>query len=277
MTMTNIKIKASMHYLKTVLDQNPEFIPSLILFCIGTIFKFLNLSFSYVFFVLSVLVCGFNVFVSGLRSATKLKFSEKTLITIASVGSVIINESFEAFLILVFFRIGESLEKIAKSKSKEDINKISKILPDTAHLFSNGTEKEITATKLNPGDIFIVYPFEKIPCDGTIIEGKTYLNLNAITGESMPVLADVGSKVLSGSINTNSTIKIKTEKYKPLLIKVAFHPKKNIFYKCRYKITTSTGNSIDFILKGFGSYLEEHIVEDNKYTEYKRCNFKFDS
>ena len=70
---------------------------------------------------------------------------------------------------------------------------------------------------------------------------------------------------------------IKTEKYKPLLIKVAFHPKKNIFYKCRYKITTSTGNSIDFILKGYGSYLEEHIVEDNKYTEYKRCNFKFDS
>ena len=68
---------------------------------------------------------------------------------------------------------------------------------------------------------------------------------------------------------------IKTEKYKPLLIKVAFHPKKNIFYKCRYKITTSTGNSIDFILKGFGSYLEEHIVEDTKYTEYKRCDFKF--
>ena len=67
---------------------------------------------------------------------------------------------------------------------------------------------------------------------------------------------------------------IKTEKYKPLLIKVAFHPKKNIFYKCRYKITTSTGNSIDFILKGFGSYLEEHIVEDTKYTEYKRCDFK---
>ena len=68
---------------------------------------------------------------------------------------------------------------------------------------------------------------------------------------------------------------IKSQKYKPLLIKVAFHPKKNIFYKCRYKITTSTGNSVDFILKGFGSYLEEHIVEDNKYTEYKRCDFKF--
>ena len=70
---------------------------------------------------------------------------------------------------------------------------------------------------------------------------------------------------------------IKTEKYKPLLIKVAFHPKKNIFYKCRYKITTSTGNEIDFILKGHGSYLEEHIVEDTKYIEYKRCDFKFDA
>ena len=59
---------------------------------------------------------------------------------------------------------------------------------------------------------------------------------------------------------------IKSEKYKPLLIKVSFHPKKNIFYKCRYKITTSTGNSIDFILKGYGSYLEEHIIEYNKYN-----------
>ena len=59
---------------------------------------------------------------------------------------------------------------------------------------------------------------------------------------------------------------IKSKKYKPLLIKVSFHPKKNIFYKCRYKITTSTGNSIDFILKGYGSYLEEHIIEYNKFN-----------
>ena len=63
---------------------------------------------------------------------------------------------------------------------------------------------------------------------------------------------------------------IKSEKYKPLLIKVSFHPKKNIFYKCRYKITTSTGNSIDFILKGHGSYLEEHIIEYNKYKLEKK-------
>ena len=62
----------------------------------------------------------------------------------------------------------------------------------------------------------------------------------------------------------------KSEKYKPLLIKVAFHPKKNIFYKCRYKITTSTGNAIDFILKGNGSYLEEHIIEYNKFKFEKK-------
>jgi hypothetical protein len=53
----------------------------------------------------------------------------------------------------------------------------------------------------------------------------------------------------------------KDAKYKPLCIKVMFRPKKNIFYKCRYKITTNTGNTIDFILKGNGSYLEEHIIE----------------
>ena len=70
---------------------------------------------------------------------------------------------------------------------------------------------------------------------------------------------------------------IKSQKYKPLIIKVSFHPKKNIFYKCRYKITTSTGNSIDFILKGHGSYLEEHIIEYNKINlkNYKVDNEKF--
>ena len=66
---------------------------------------------------------------------------------------------------------------------------------------------------------------------------------------------------------------IKSKKYKPLMIKVSFHPKKNIFYKCRYKIATSTGNSIDFILKGHGSYLEEDIIEYNKIN---LKNFKVD-
>ena len=70
---------------------------------------------------------------------------------------------------------------------------------------------------------------------------------------------------------------IKSKKYKPLLIKVSFHPKKNIFYKCRYKITTSTGNSIDFILKGYGSYLEEDIIEYNKINlkDYRVDEEKF--
>ena len=63
---------------------------------------------------------------------------------------------------------------------------------------------------------------------------------------------------------------IKSEKYKTFLIKVSFHPKKNIFYKYRYKITTSTDNSIDFILKGHDSYLEEHIIEYNKYKLEKK-------
>ena len=211
MRISAIKEKTDTNYLKAVLNQNLEFIPSVILFCIGAVFKVLNFSFSYVFFVSSVLVCGFSIFVSGTHSALKFKFSEKTLITIASIGSIFINGPIESLLILILFRISESLEKIAKSKSKKDINNISKIMPDTAHLLLNGTEKKVMAKELKIGDIFIVYPFEKIPCDGTIIEGKTYLTLSAITGESLPVLANVGSKVLSGSINTSSTIKVRTD------------------------------------------------------------------
>lgn len=162
--------------------------------------------------MLAVLVCGYKIFRSGIISILNFRFSEKTLITIASVASLFINEAIEALLILVFFRIGESLEKIAKGETRKSINKISKIIPDSANLIFNNTESKVPSMSLSVGDIFIVHPFERIPCDGTIIEGETYLNLSAITGESLPVLANVGSCVLSGSINTTGTIKVKTEK-----------------------------------------------------------------
>lgn len=182
---------------------------ALILEALGLFFKALGYSFSIVFSLFSVCVCGYKIFLDGFFSTLKLKFSEKTLITIASLASIFIGETEEAFMLLLLFKVGETLENIAKSKSRQNINKISEIMPDTANLLVEGEEKSVLATSLKVGDIFCVHPFQKIPCDGIILEGESSVNLSNINGESLPQTVSPGDEVFSGSLNNSGTIKVR--------------------------------------------------------------------
>ncbi len=110
--------------------------------------------------------------------------------------------------------------------------------------YGHGTVTREEQEDMDMCDDNSVFDFEQT---NGVIYGPTEVLFDLPVGPALP------------SVNTKLS-----QKFKPFVIKVAFHPKKNIFYKCRYKITTSTGNEIDFTLKGFGSYLEEHIVEYNK-------------
>lgn len=192
--------------------QNPEVILALILEALGLFFKALGYSFSIVFSLFSVCVCGYKIFLDGFFSTLKLKFSEKTLISIASLASIFIGETEEAFMLLFLFKVGETLESIAKSKSRQSINKISEIMPDTANLLVEGEEKSVLATSLKVGDIFCVHPFQKIPCDGVILEGESSVNLSNINGESLPQTVFPGNEVFSGSLNNSGTLKVKVTK-----------------------------------------------------------------
>lgn len=189
--------------------QNPEVILALILEALGLFFKALGYSFSIVFSLFSVCVCGYKIFLDGFFSTLKLKFSEKTLITIASLASIFIGETEEAFMLLLLFKVGETLENIAKSKSRQNINKISEIMPDTANLLVEGEEKSVLAISLKVGDVFCVHPFQKIPCDGVILEGESSANLSNINGESLPQTVSPGDEVFSGSLNNSGTIKVR--------------------------------------------------------------------
>ena len=189
--------------------QNPEVILALILEFLGLFFKALGYSFSIVFSLFSVFICGYKIFLDGFFSTLKLKFSEKTLISIASLASIFIGETEEAFMLLFLFKVGETLESIAKSKSRQNINKISEIMPDTANLLVEGEEKSVLATSLKVGDIFCVHPFQKIPCDGVILEGESSVNLSNINGESLPQTVFPSNEVFSGSLNNSGTIKVR--------------------------------------------------------------------
>ena len=179
---------------------------------LGTLLNITRSRLSFLFFFFAVVLCGFEIFKAGFLSTLKLKFSEKTLITIASLAAIFIGNATESLFLLIFFKLGETLEDVAKSESRGNMNKISKIMPDTAHLFLENNEKIVSATSLKVGDVFVVYPFERIPCDGIVLEGTSSVNMSNITGESLPIDIYKGTKVFSGSVNMSGTIKIKAEK-----------------------------------------------------------------
>ena len=207
-----LKIDNRRKFFYLFFKQNPEVILALILKALGLFFKAIGCSFSIVFSLFSVCVCGYKIFLDGFFSTLKLKFSEKTLITVASLASIFIGEVNEAFLLLLLFKLGETLESIAKSKSRVNINKISEIMPDTANLLVEGEEKSVLATSLKIGDVFCVHPFQKIPCDGVILEGESSITLSNINGECLPQTVFPGDEVFSGSLNNSGTLKVKVTK-----------------------------------------------------------------
>lgn len=118
----------------------------------------------------------------------------------------------EACAVLLFYKVGQWFEAYAVNKSRKSISSLMDIRPDYANLIYNDKIEKISPEKVKINDIIIVYPGEKIPLDGYIIEGVSTLDTSSLTGESMPYDVKENDNVLSGSVNLTQTIKIKVEK-----------------------------------------------------------------
>ena len=120
---------------------------------------------------------------------------------------------FESSAIVIFFiKIGKYIENINKNKTKKAIQDLMTITPNNAVIERDGKEDIVTIDEIKKGDIVVCKPGEKIAVDGVVVEGTTHINESFITGESVPVKREVGSKVTAGSINFEGTIKYKAEK-----------------------------------------------------------------
>ena len=117
-----------------------------------------------------------------------------------------------AGIIIALILLGKYFESRSKGKTSEAIKKLMGLQPKTAILIINGTEVETPIDEVMVGDIILVKPGEKIPVDGTVIEGNTSVDESMLTGESIPVEKNVGSKVTGASINKNGSIKFRAEK-----------------------------------------------------------------
>ena len=162
--------------------------------------------------LVATVLSGWRTFLKGIKSVFRLRIDETTLLTIAVIAAFALGEFVEAAMVTILFAVGEIVEEKAVSASRNDIAKLAQIRPDNATVLINGKEVVKAAEEVEIGSTVVVKPHERVPLDGVISMGNTTLDASALTGESVPVDAEVGSEVMSGMINGNSLIEIKTTK-----------------------------------------------------------------
>ena len=186
---------------------------ALILFLISLIIPFENAWINIGIYIISYLIVGLDVLIEAIKNIFKGEvFDENFLMTIATIGAFAIGEYPEAVAVMLFYQVGEMFQSYAVDKSRKSIASLMDIRPDFANIKKNGSIEKVSPDKISIGDIIIVKPGEKVPLDGTIVDGNSMLDTSALTGESVPREVNIGDEVLSGSINQNGLIEIKVTK-----------------------------------------------------------------
>lgn len=139
-------------------------------------------------------------------------FDENFLMTIATIGALILGEHSEGVAVMLFYQIGEWFQSYAVSKSRKSITSLMDIRPDYANIEQDGKLIQVDPDEVQIGDTIIVKPGERIPIDGIIINGVSTLDTSALTGESMPREVEAGRDVISGCINQTGILTIQTTK-----------------------------------------------------------------
>ena len=170
-------------------------------------------------YLVPYLIVGYDVLLKALKGIRKRQpFDEYLLMGVASIGAFVIatftGEGYtEATAVMWFYQVGELFESYAVGKSRENISNLMDIRPDYANIENeNGEFEKVDPDEVEIGTIIVVKPGERIPIDGVVVEGTSMLNTVALTGESLPREAKEGSEVLSGCINVNGLLRIRTTK-----------------------------------------------------------------
>ena len=137
-------------------------------------------------------------------------FDENFLMAIATVGAFATAEYPEAVFVMLFYRVGELFEHMAVGKSRASIAALMDIMPEYANLEGEGGITETDPEDVPVGSIIVIKPGERVPLDGIVIEGSSALNTMALTGESLPRDVSVGDKVISGCVNINGLLRVRT-------------------------------------------------------------------
>lgn len=161
--------------------------------------------------ILSYLIVSYEVFIDAFKNALKGEiFDENLLMIIATVGAFFINEYQEAIIVMLLFELGEYISDLAVDNSKKSITELMDLRSDYVYLKVNNKIKKVDIKDVKLDSIFVVKPGEKVPLDGVIVDGNTNIDSSSLTGESIPKHVKVGDSVLSGTLNVDSVIEVKS-------------------------------------------------------------------
>lgn len=164
-------------------------------------------------FITAYLLSGWKVLTSAAKNIFKGRvFDENFLMTIATLGAFAIHQMPEAVAVMWFYVVGELFQDLAVNRSRRSIKALLQIRPDYANLKINGEIKKVSPFKVEPGQVIIVKPGEKIPLDGKIIEGNSFVDTSALTGESVPRSVKINDIILAGMINKSGLLTISVTK-----------------------------------------------------------------
>ena len=191
---------------------------ALVLLIIGIIFedKLHNTPFQlaeYAVYVTAYLIVGWNVIASAVKNIIRGQFfDEQFLMTIATLGAFAIHQMPEAVAVMLFYVTGELFQDIAVGRSRKSIKSLLEIKPDYANLKSGVEVIKVSPEEVKVGDIIVVKAGEKVPLDGTILDGTSFVDTAALTGESVPRKVNVKDEVMAGMINQSGLLTIKVNK-----------------------------------------------------------------
>lgn len=188
-------------------------IVSAILLIVCCLIPFTNSYVKFIAFMVPYFVIGYDILKKAVLGIIHGEvFDENFLMAVATVGAIALSDYKEGTAVMLFYQIGELFQSYAVGKSRRNISQLMDIRPDYANIEEDGKLKQVDPDEVAIGTIITVQPGEKVPLDGTVVEGSASLNTSALTGESLPREVKEGDDVISGCVNMSGVLRIRTTK-----------------------------------------------------------------
>ncbi|MCO5387398.1 MAG: heavy metal translocating P-type ATPase [Desulfosporosinus sp.] len=166
--------------------------------------------FEYVIFLTAYVLVGYEVLYTALRNITKgALFDENFLMSIGTIGAIAINQLPEAVGVMLFYTVGEYIQDLAVNRSRHSIQALMDIRPDYANLVHQLEVLKVAPEDVQVGQTILVRPGEKVPLDGEVVQGSSFVDTSALTGESVPRNIEAGNTILSGMVNSSGVLTVR--------------------------------------------------------------------
>jgi Cd2+/Zn2+-exporting ATPase len=168
---------------------------------------------AYACYAVAYGVGGWEATRDGLKQLLRGRLDIDFLMVVAAIGAALVGEFAEGALLLFLFSLGHGLEHLALSRARSAVSALARLAPKFAHVrAADGSEREVPVEKIEPGNLVVVRPGERIAADGSVAEGRSGVDQSPLTGESMPVEKEPGSEVFAGSLNGDGALVVKVSR-----------------------------------------------------------------